>query len=96
MNPGVRKNCHFAMSEDDMAKLSDRTIARQAIVMEFQAVSSYEQMASQVKDSKLKKVLLDVAREEKVHAIEFETALGGLDKEHSEAVEEGKKEAEEI
>ena len=92
----VAKNCRFASTESDNASFNDRNIVRQAIKMELDAISTYEQMASMVKSEKLKKVLLDVAKEEKNHAGEFEFVLGELDKEHAPAVEDGMEEAKEI
>ena len=73
----------------------DKEILRAAIIAELDAVSLYEQMA-QLTDSKdLKKILLDVAKEEKTHVGEFQALLLGLDKEQEKELEEGKKEVEE-
>lgn len=77
---------------DDSKKMSDEDILRQAIIAELDAVSLYEQMARSASNEELKRVLLDVAREEKVHVGEFEAVLKKLDKEHTSALEDGEAE----
>jgi rubrerythrin len=47
-------------------------------------------------DKNLKKVLLDIAKEEKAHVSEFQTLLLQKDQEQKEELEEGKKEVEEL
>jgi len=75
----------------------DKEILRLAIIAEYDAINLYEQMAASATDTKLKKVLLEVAYEEKVHVGEFGTLLEYYqDPEHEKAEEEGKKEVEEI
>jgi len=80
----------------DILKLSspekELQMLRLAIVAETDAVNLYESMASNTKDPRLKKLFLDVAREEKVHFGEFEEVLELLDSEHEEAEEEGEEE----
>jgi rubrerythrin len=73
----------------------DKEILRAGIIAEYDAISLYEQMAS-LTDGDIKKVLLDIAKEEKEHVGEFETLLLKIDKEHGEAVKEGGKEVEEM
>jgi len=75
---------------------NDAQIARKAMEAELDAVSFYEQLATKAKDKTLKKVLLEVAREEKVHIGEFETLLETLDAEYEDAEKEGEKEVEDI
>jgi rubrerythrin len=77
----------------DNKKSTDQIILRQAIIAEYDAVSLYEQMANSTKNKKLKKVLLDIAKEERVHIGEFEAVLESIDKEHEDSVKDGKKEA---
>lgn len=48
-------------------KSSDMELLRQALIAEADAVSLYEQLAKKSKTSKVKKVLLDLAQEERVH-----------------------------
>ena len=96
----LNRNCKFAetaaLGIDDNKKSNDKIILRQSIIAELDATSLYEQMAASTSNEKLKKLLLDVAREEKVHVIEFETFLKEIDKEQEEVVAEGEKESEEI
>lgn len=73
----------------------DQEILRAGIVAELDATSFYEQMAAETQDRKIKKVLLDIAREEKTHTGEFLALLLKKDKEQVEELEEGKKEIEE-
>ncbi|MHA1582685.1 MAG: ferritin family protein [Candidatus Baldrarchaeia archaeon] len=74
----------------------DKEILRIAIIAELDAVNLYEQMASLTENKYLKKLLLDVAREEKTHVGEFQTLLLKLDEEQVKELEEGKKEVEEL
>ncbi|MFX1283715.1 MAG: ferritin family protein [Promethearchaeota archaeon] len=71
-------------------------ILRIALIAELDAINLYEQMAAYTDDGNIKKVLLEVAKEEKEHVGEFQTLLLGLDKELVEEMEEGKKEVEEL
>lgn len=74
----------------------DKEILRTAIIAELDAVNLYEQMAALAKDNTIKTVLLDVAREEKEHVGEFQTLLLKMDEEQVKALEEGRKEVEEL
>ncbi len=74
----------------------DREILRAAIIAELDAISLYEQLADSTDNTAIKKVLLDIAREEKTHVGELLTLLLTLDKEQEEELEKGKKEVEEI
>ena len=71
-------------------------ILRIALIAELDAINLYEQMAAYTDDGNIKKVLLEVAKEEKEHVGEFQTLLLRLDKEQVEEMEEGKKEVEEL
>ncbi len=71
---------------------TDEDMLRQAIIAELDATSLYEQMARSTSNSKIKKVMLSVAKEEKVHVGEFQALLEEIDKEHGPALEDGKKE----
>ena len=73
-----------------------KEILRAGIIAELDAISFYEQMAAMTENENIKKVLLDVASEEKEHVGEFETLLMREDKEQIEKSEEGKKEVEEM
>jgi rubrerythrin len=74
----------------------DAEIARIGMIAELDAVNLYEQMAEMATDRKLKKVLLDIAKEEKTHIGEFQAMLLKFDKEQVNELEEGKKEVEEL
>lgn len=73
----------------------DQEILRTAIIAELDAVSLYEQMAAAAESSDIKKILMDVAKEEKTHVGEFQELLLRIDKEQAKELEEGKKEVEE-
>lgn len=77
-------------------KILDREILRLAMIAELDAVSLYEQLAAATENENLRKVLLDVAKEEKTHMGEFQTLLLKEDKEQIQELEKGKKEVEEI
>jgi rubrerythrin len=74
----------------------DKEALRLAIIAELDAVSLYEQLAAIVKKEDLKKVLLEVAREEKTHVGEFQALLLKYDGEQAEELEKGAKEVEEL
>lgn len=74
----------------------DRELLRGAVIAELDAINLYEQMAAMTRDPDLKRVLLDVAREEKAHGGEFQELLLRLDEEQAEEVREGRKEIQEL
>ncbi|MFQ6084256.1 MAG: ferritin family protein [Candidatus Aminicenantia bacterium] len=74
----------------------DKEILRVGIIAELDAVSLCEQLAAMTENEDIRKVLLDVAREEKTHVGEFQTLLLKEDKEQVKELEEGKKEVEEL
>jgi rubrerythrin len=74
----------------------DKEILRTAIIAELDAVSLYEQLASMTDNPHLKAVFLDVAKEEKTHAGEFQEMLLRLDPEQKEELAHGKEEVEEL
>jgi rubrerythrin len=77
-------------------KLLDHEILRAAIIAELDAVNLYEQLAAVTSNENIRKVLLEVAREEKTHVGEFQALLLNEDKEQVQELEKGKKEVEEI
>jgi len=77
-------------------KYLDREILRVAMIAELDAISLYEQLAAVTNNEDIKKILLDVAKEEKTHVGEFQTLLLKEDKEQVEELEKGKEEVEEI
>jgi len=70
----------------------DKEILRAGMIAELDAVSLYEQMAAMTADEKIRKVLLDIAKEEKTHIAEFETLLLQRDAEQKSEMKEGDKE----
>lgn len=74
---------------------TDKEILRLGMIAELDAVSLYEQLAAMAKDGNIKKILLDIAKEEKTHMGEFQAYLLKLDKEQVKELENGKKEVEE-
>ena len=76
--------------------LIDREILRAAIIAELDAVNLYEQMAGMTESEDIRKILMDVAKEEKTHVGEFQTLLLKYDKEQERELEEGRKEVEEL
>ena len=74
----------------------DKAILRVGMIAELDAVSLYEQLAAMTTKEDIKKVLLDIAKEEKTHVGEFEALLLKADKEQEKEMEEGKKEVEEL
>ena len=72
----------------------DNEILRVGLIAELDAVNLYEQMAAMAKDNGIKKVLLDIAKEEKTHIGEFQALLLERDKEQVQELEAGKKEVE--
>ena len=52
------------------------------MIAELEAINIYEQMANLAKSEEIRKVLLDIAREEKIHVAMFETVLLQTDKEY--------------
>lgn len=75
---------------------SDNEILRAAVIAELDAINLYEQMAQVTQDQNLRKLLLDVAREEKTHVGEFQTLLLAKDPQQKNELEEGKKEVKEL
>ena len=77
-------------------KLSDAELARIGLIAELDAINLYEQLAELAEDPLVKKVFLDVAREEKEHVGEFLELIKRLDSEQIDALEEGKEEVNEM
>ncbi len=74
----------------------DQEILRVGIIAELDAVNLYEQLASMTDDENIRKVLMDIAKEEKTHVGEFEALLLQRDKEQEKELEEGREEVEEL
>lgn len=74
----------------------DKEILRAAIIAELDAINLYDQMAALATDKDIKKVLLDIAREEKTHVGEFQTMLLRLDAEQVKEMEHAQREIKEL
>lgn len=66
---------------------------RDMVVAEYDAIQLYERFAESIQDKSIKKVVLDIADEEKVHVGEFLKLLDMLDPKEEDRYEEGEKEA---
>ena len=73
----------------------NKEICRTGIIAEYDAINLYEQMAEMTDDEGMKKMLLDIAKEEKTHVGEFQALLLKIDKEQVRELEAGAKEVEE-
>ncbi len=69
---------------------------RFAIIAELDVINLYEQMADITQNKNIRKLLLDVAKEEKTHVGEFQALLLMEDKEQEKELKEGKREVEEL
>lgn len=74
----------------------DKELLRVGMIAELDAVSLYEQLAAESEDKNIKKVFLDIAKEEKTHAGEFQAMLLQRDKEQVQENEKAKKEIKEL
>ena len=74
----------------------DKEILRAAMIAELDAINLYEQMADMTQNKNIRKLLLDVAREEKTHMGEFQTLLLRKDPQQKNELEEGKKEVKQL
>jgi len=79
------------IKKDDL----DKEILRAGIIAELDAINMYEQMAAMTNNEDIRKVLLDIAKEEKTHVGEFQALLLKIDKEQVRELENGKDEVEE-
>ena len=80
-------------------KLSGASVAeavRLAIIAELDAINLYLQLAEAIEDEHVRRVFLDVAKEEKTHVGEFLELLRRLDPEQAEELEKGTREAREL
>jgi rubrerythrin len=74
----------------------DKEILRVGIIAELDAINLYEQLAATTENENIKKVFLDIAKEEKTHMGEFQELLLREDEEQVKELEEGKKEVDEL
>ncbi len=79
--------------------LSNEELARAlrfAIIAELDAINLYTQIAEAVEDEGIRKLFLDVAKEEKTHVGEFMAILKSIDSEQVEELKAGAEEAAEL
>ncbi len=81
---------------EKVGKDLDKEILRAGIIAELDAINLYEQMAAMTKNDLIRKMLLDIAKEEKTHMGEFQTLLLKEDEEQLKELEAGKKEVIEL
>jgi len=74
----------------------EREIVREGLKAELDAVSLYETLALMTKKPQVRKVVEDIAREEKAHIGEFLALLVMLDDEQMDGIKKGKKEVEDV
>jgi rubrerythrin len=74
----------------------NKEILRIAIIAEFDAINLYEQLASLTESENIKKIFLDIAKEEKTHVGEFQTLLLQEDSEQLNELKEGEEEVKEL
>ena len=77
-------------------KSIDKEILRAAIIGELDAINLYEQMAGLAQNEDVKRVLLDIAKEEKTHVGEFQAVLLRIDPEQARELLNGKAEVDEM
>lgn len=74
----------------------DVQILRLGMIAELDAVNLYDKLAGLATSQDVKTLMLDVSREEKVHAGEFETLMEEIDPDYEKAEEEGEEEVEDL
>jgi rubrerythrin len=74
----------------------DTQILRLGMIAELDAVNLYNKLAALASSPEVAKLMLDVSREEKVHAGEFEVLMERLDPDYEKAEEEGEEEVEDL
>lgn len=76
--------------------VKDAKMIRKSIMEEMQAVNDYIDRAGECENDAVRKVLLDIAEEERVHFGELEMLLEAVDPIHEKAEDEGEEEIEEM
>jgi len=74
----------------------DNAILRAAIIGELDAINLYEELAALADDKDIRKVIADIAKEEKTHVGELQALLLRLDQEQVRELEHGRKEVKEL
>ncbi len=86
----------FGRLREENPDLADAELARIGLIAELDAINLYEQLAALARDPLLKRVFMDIAKEEKTHVGEFLELLKRLDPEQVEEIEHGREEVEEM
>lgn len=74
----------------------DLQILRLGMIAELDAVNLYNKLAELASSDDVSKLMLDISREEKVHAGEFETLMERIEPDYEKAEEEGEGEVEDL
>ncbi len=93
---GFSKDPSEILRREKFTKEEIRMAIRNDISAEIDAMNFYLTQASLIDDDLVRKVLLDIAMEEKVHLGEFLTLLKKLDDEQVKAIEKGEEEVKEM
>lgn len=84
----------------DLKKVKKECIVKEVLrigmIAELDAINLYEQLAAMTDRTDIKKVFLDIAKEEKTHVGEFQELLLREDREQGEELQHGKKEVKEL
>lgn len=94
VNLASKKEALFIEPEKESMTLVE--MLRFSIIAELDAINLYESFAAKTENELVRKVLLDVAREEKTHVGEFKKLLLELDPEQKEEMKEGFREVDEL
>jgi len=79
------------LTKDDL----DKEILRAGIIAELDAINLYEQLAALTGKEHIRRIFLDIAREEKTHVGEFHALLLQEDKQQGEELRAGEREVRE-
>ena len=72
----------------------DKIFLQTGIMAELDAILLYQTIAEKTNNVRIRQIMLDVAREEKTHAGEFQYLLRKIDKEFDNELKKGQKEVE--
>lgn len=74
----------------------DKQALRVALIGELDAINLYEQLGAETDNKNIRKMFMDIAKEEKTHVGEIETLLIKLDEEQKKELDAGREEVEEM
>jgi len=75
---------------------NDAHLIRKCLVEELEAINDYMERADKCENDIVRKVMLDIAEEERVHFGEFELLLEAVDPIHEPSEEEGEEEIQDM